>query len=146
LNGRQLPDRFETPGELVCIVRDDDQAGSMLMRAVAGRVVRSMRRCDDGVMAALEAAAVQVGASVRLDALDAPGPAPATPASPAPERFLVSIRPEDRERFDETIHPARSRWVGETEAVPGIRAVCGQFVFPMDFHAVWPYTSLQSRG
>ncbi len=117
MNGREAPDRFETPGELVYVVRDDDQALPLLMHAVAGRVVRSLRRCDEGVMAALEAATIEVGARVRLDAL---GEDPA-----APGLFLVSIRREDRERFEETIHPAPARWAGETESAPGIRTVSG---------------------
>ena len=90
------------------------------MHAVTGRVVRSLRRCDGGVMAALEDAAARVGARVRPAAIDAFREGT---AAPAPVDYLVSIRQEDRERFEETIHPARARWVGETEAAPGIRTV-----------------------
>ena len=93
-------------------------------------------------MAALELAATSVGARVRTGALDA---FRGDTTAPATVDYLVSIRKEDRERFEETIHPALARWVGETEVAPGIRNVPDHTCFSMDFHEFRPYTSQESR-
>lgn len=84
-------------------------------RAASGRIARCVLQWSGDPVGALEAASVRTGASVWRLAL---GEALQRAAAGG---FIVSIRREDRERFEETTDGVFSRWIGETTAPPGLR-------------------------
>lgn len=96
-----------------------------LARAISGRIVRSCHDCSDGGIAVALAESClggRVGLEASLDGL--PGcwderDAGAARAlfSESGGRFVVSIRKQDRERFEETMGRSFLRWIGET--IPG---------------------------
>ncbi|MBP7263612.1 MAG: phosphoribosylformylglycinamidine synthase [Spirochaetia bacterium] len=100
-----------------------------LARAVSGRIARSCHDCSDGGLAAALAESClggRVGLEAELGGLPGtwrtagcPDPAPAALFSESGGRFVVSIRPEDRERFEETLSGHTVRWIGRTTADPG---------------------------
>jgi len=116
-----------------------------LARAIAGKIARSCHDLSDGGLAAALAESCLgggLGAQLRLDAL--PGrvsggswsdPPPRLPAvlpkaakalfAEDPGRILVSIRPEDRERFERLVAGLPVRLVGETTREPRLRASLG---------------------
>ena len=111
-------------GEPPCF---DPATASPLYRALAhgisGRLVVSCRVLSDGGLAAAAAESClegRQGADLCLDRL--PGNAPEDSAlllfSESPFRLLVSIRREDRERFDRSFHGLPARLLGTTTADP----------------------------
>lgn len=92
-------------------------------RALSGRLAVSCHDLSDGGLAAAAAESClggRVGARLSLDAL--PGGASTEPArllfSESPSRFLVSVRPEDRERFERSFSGLAYRLLGTTTAEP----------------------------
>jgi phosphoribosylformylglycinamidine synthase subunit PurSL len=99
-----------------------------LARAISGKIVRSCHDLSDGGLAVALAESCLgggLGASVRLDPM--PRRARAGSASPYPEaaallfaedsgRFLVSVRREDRERFERSLAGLSLAVIGETTA------------------------------
>lgn len=83
-----------------------------LARAVSGRIVRSLRRFSGKPQEALYEASTSCGCLIRGAALAAVTPCP-------PGGYLVSIRRDDRERFEETMHGTGARWIGETTVSSG---------------------------
>jgi len=65
-------------------------------------------------LAALGEAATTTGAVVRLDAVTA------SSSSHHAAGYIVSIRRDDRERFEETMSAVHARWIGETSERPGL--------------------------
>ncbi|HRZ63944.1 MAG TPA: AIR synthase-related protein [Spirochaetia bacterium] len=115
-----------------------------LARAISGKIVRSCHDLSDGGLAAALAESClggRLGAEIRLDALpgrpagswsDPPPrlPAPLPKAAKAlfaedPGRLLVSIRPEDRERFERLFVGLPARLAGEVAPQPRLRATLG---------------------
>ncbi|HPE89633.1 MAG TPA: hypothetical protein P5298_07940 [Spirochaetia bacterium] len=82
-----------------------------MARAAAGRVARAAIAWAGSPDAALSSAAGELCVEVRSDALERAGA-----AGDAAERlgYLVAVRREDRERFEETARGLRARWIGET--------------------------------
>ncbi|HSV57222.1 MAG TPA: AIR synthase-related protein [Magnetospirillaceae bacterium] len=92
-----------------------------LARAVSGRLVLSCHDLSDGGLAVAAAESClggQVGADLALDGL--PGNPPPDAARllfcESPSRFLVSVRPEDRERFERSFRGLPHRLLGTTTA------------------------------
>lgn len=83
-----------------------------MARAAAGRVARAAIAWAGSPDEALSSAAGELCVEVRSDALERAGPA----VGDAAERigYLVAVRREDRERFEETTRGLRARWIGET--------------------------------
>lgn len=122
-----------------------------LAKAISGKIVRSCHDLSDGGLAVALAESClggRMGAAVSLDAMPgraasgkaaadgagaASGPAfseagPRYPEAAAllfsedPGRFLVSIRGEDRERFERSLAGLRFAMIGETRAEPRLLA------------------------
>jgi phosphoribosylformylglycinamidine synthase subunit PurSL len=110
-----------------------------LARAISGKIVRSCHDLSDGGLAVALAESCLgggMGASVRLDGMPrraalapaAAGPAPGAAAGAAypeaaarlfaedPGRFVVSVRREDRERFERSLAGLAFAQIGETTA------------------------------
>lgn len=103
-------------GELIYLVGGEHpDALSMVTRAISGRIARCVLTWTGSPLAALEAACRSTGAAIRPAAL-----AKAL-QQPCREGFIVTIRQEDRERFEETTGGVYSRWIGETTAQAGFR-------------------------
>lgn len=116
MNGRELPDCFKTVGELIYLVEGrQSEALADVTRAASGRIARSVLIWVSDPIAVLEGACVDAGASVRPLVF-----AEAFQLTRG-EGFIVSIRREDRERFEETMAGCHIRWIGETTAAPGLR-------------------------
>jgi phosphoribosylformylglycinamidine synthase subunit PurSL len=115
-----------------------------LAKAISGRALRSCHDLSDGGLAVAVAESClggRLGASLRLDSMPRRGPdgSPrdgnaAPPRYPDaatllfaedPGRFLVSIRPEDRERFERSMAGLPIALVGETTAEPRLHASLG---------------------
>lgn len=99
-----------------------------LARAISGRVVRSCHDCSDGG-AAVALAESCLGGRVGLEAelgglpgrwaaVEEPGREARALFSESGGRFVVSIRREDRERFEETMSGLPFRWIGRTLPEP----------------------------
>jgi hypothetical protein len=111
LNGREIPDCFGTVGELVYLAGGPDAADGVT-RAASGRVARCARPWAGDPVAAVEAASGAVAATVRPEAVAE------FLSGGARDGYIVSIRKEDRERFEETMGGAACRWIGETVEAP----------------------------
>ncbi len=91
-----------------------------MARAAAGRVARAAIAWAGSPDEAFSSAAGELCVEVRSDALERAGPAvgdaSGDAAGDAAERigYLVAVRREDRERFEETTRGLRARWIGET--------------------------------
>jgi phosphoribosylformylglycinamidine synthase subunit PurSL len=111
-----------------------------IARALSGRALRSIHDLSDGGLAVAAAESClggRLGASLRLDAMPrrsaagAGGAAGNYPEAAAllfaedTGRFLVSIRPEDRERFERSMAGLPAALVGEATAEPRLRASLG---------------------
>jgi phosphoribosylformylglycinamidine synthase len=112
-----------------------------LASAISGRMLRSVHDLSDGGLAVAAAESClggRLGAELRLDGLaERLGLAlgegdrargelvPRLLFSEAPGRHLVSIRPEDRERFESTMRGSPFLVVGRTLAEPRLRASLG---------------------
>jgi len=118
-----------------------------LSSAISGRLVRSAHDLSDGGLAVAVAESClggRLGAELRLDAqaarlrrqagggaVAAERPMPDSEAacrllfSEAPHRILVSVRPEDRERFERTLAGSPLVLLGRTTAEPRLRALLG---------------------
>ncbi|MGD9941156.1 MAG: AIR synthase-related protein, partial [Clostridia bacterium] len=124
-------------------------------RAISGRILRSCHDCSDGGLAVALAESClggRVGLKAQLDGLPgawsvgtagtasgqqgspAADPAPVAPYSGAAARalfsesggrFVVSIRQEDRERFEETLSGLSFRLIGQTTEEPGFSLSLG---------------------
>ncbi|MDX9958639.1 MAG: AIR synthase-related protein [Spirochaetia bacterium] len=124
-------------------------------RAISGRILRSRHDCSDGGLAVALAESClggRVGLKAQLDGLPgawsvgtagtasgqqgspAADPAPVAPYSGAAARalfsesggrFVVSIRQEDRERFEETLSGLSFRLIGQTTEEPGFSLSLG---------------------
>ncbi|MGO8694909.1 MAG: phosphoribosylformylglycinamidine synthase subunit PurL [Rectinemataceae bacterium] len=130
-----------------------------LARAIAGRAVRSCHDLSDGglgVALAESCLGGRLGASIKLDAL--PGMSTVGKGSTRfgavhpreihpmaaqclfaedPGRFLVSIRTEDRERFERSMSDLPVALIGEVTADCNIRAsLDGQSVLDVDLESV----------
>ena len=121
-------------------------------RAISGRVLRSCHDCSDGgLVVALAESCLggRVGLKAQLDGL--PGTWAASDGSASSGsalavgsaypscaglaaralfsesggRFVVSIRQEDRERFEETLSGLPFRWIGQTTGEPGFSLSLG---------------------
>jgi hypothetical protein len=110
-----IPDRFESSGELVYLVSSAGEA--RLARAASGRLLRCVRRWTGEPGAALAEASTARGASLSRGAMGD------LAAMGSREGFLVSIRGDDRERFEETMDDVPARYVGETGGPPGVREI-----------------------
>lgn len=130
----------------------------VLAKAISGKIVRSCHDLSDGGLAVALAESClggRLGADIRLDAL--PGrhdPSAAgeeaswrkTASAPAaaralfaedPGRLLVSIRPEDRERFERSMAGLPCRILGETTREPRLRAsLAGRVVLDATLPAI----------
>lgn len=102
-----------------------------LARAISGRIVRSCHDCSDGGLAVALAESC-LGGRVGLDAnlSRLPGNRPAGPSADHPARllfsesggrFVVSVRAQDRERFEETMSGHPFRLLGSTDAGGSLR-------------------------
>ncbi len=96
-----------------------------LAHAISGRIVRSCHDCSDGGIAVALAESClggRLGATVTLNALPRSGPKEHAYAEYAARalfcesggRFVVSIRRQDRERFEATLRGSPHRYIGET--------------------------------
>ncbi len=97
-----------------------------LAHGISGRLVVSCHDLSDGGLAVAAAECClggRVGADLRLDAL--PGAPDAEPSrllfSESPSRFLVSVREEDRERFERSFSGLPHRLLGTTTAEARLR-------------------------
>jgi hypothetical protein len=81
---------------------------------VSGRIARCVLGWSGDPTPALEAASLSTGALLCPQFL-AEALQQATGGG-----FIVAIRREDRERFEETIAGVYSRWIGETTTQPGL--------------------------
>ncbi len=90
----------------------DDLLKARLARAVSGRIVRSLRRFSNNPQEALSEASTIRGCLIRGAALAA-----VTPCLLG--GYLASIRRDDRERFEDTMHGTGARWIGETTVSRG---------------------------
>lgn len=119
------------PGEALPLYR-------ALAHGIAGHLVVSCHDLSDGGLAVAAAESClggRVGADLLLDALPGmpPPEAPLTKTSQAarllfsetPSRFLVSIRPEDRERFERSFSGLAHRLLGRTTADRRLRFTQG---------------------
>jgi phosphoribosylformylglycinamidine synthase subunit PurSL len=97
-------------------------------RAISGRILRSCHDCSDGGLAVALAESClggRVGLKANLDGLPGlwddhvPGSAARALFSESGGRFVVSIRQEDRERFEETLSGLPFRLIGQTTGEPG---------------------------
>ncbi len=100
-----------------------------LSHAISGRIVRSCHDCSDGGIAVALAESClggRLGAKVTLNALPRSGSNPYAHAeygvralfSESGGRFVVSIRRQDRERFETTLRGSPHRYIGETTEDP----------------------------
>jgi phosphoribosylformylglycinamidine synthase len=101
--------------------------------AISGRMLRSAHDLSDGGLAVAVAESClggRLGAELRLDGLadrlgspDASGTAFRLLFNEACGRILVSVRPEDRERFEATMAGSPHLLVGRTTGEPRLRAL-----------------------
>jgi len=103
-----------------------------LAKAISGKIIRSCHDLSDGGLAVALAESCLgggMGAAVSLDAMPGRPSAAKGPAYPEaasllfaedPGRFLVSIRREDRERFERSLAGLSFAMIGETSAEPRI--------------------------
>jgi phosphoribosylformylglycinamidine synthase subunit PurSL len=105
-----------------------------LSKAASGRALRSMHDLSDGGLAVAAAESClggRLGAKLRLDAMPRRGPgvgyadAPALLFAEDTGRLLVSIRPEDRERFERSMAGLPVALIGEATKEPRLRATLG---------------------
>ena len=108
----------------------------VLARAISGRIVRSCHDCSDGGLAVALAESClggRLGARLQLSHL--PGTLMQYTAdqyavralfAESGGRFVVSIRKEDRERFEDTLHGHSWRFAGEVSAEPVLRCSVGE--------------------
>lgn len=89
-----------------------------MTRAASGRIARCVLTWSGDPLIALEAACGTVGALVNPGVLSAA--LSGTLQEPGREGFIVAIRRDDRERFEETVAGVHARWIGETTALPGL--------------------------
>jgi len=87
----------------------------MVTRAISGRIARCVLTWSGSPLTALEDACGTTGAAIRPAALAR------ALQQPCSEGFIVAIRQEDRERFEETTGNVYSRWIGETTTPSGFR-------------------------
>ena len=97
-----------------------------LARGISGRLVVSCHDLSDGGLAVAAAESClggRVGAELRLDALPGGSPAQAVRLlfCETPSRLLVSVRPEDRERFERSFSGLPHRLLGTTTGEPRLR-------------------------
>jgi len=118
----------------------------ILAKAISGRAIRSCHDLSEGGLAVALAESClggRLGAEIRLDALpglpfgakrSGAGLEPAAAGVPLAARclfaedagrFLVSIRPEDRERFESSMRAFPMALIGELRSEPRIRASLG---------------------
>jgi len=88
-------------------------------RAASGRIARCVLTWSGDPLIALEAACGTVGALINPGVLSAA--LSGTPQEPGREGFIVAIRRDDRERFEETVSGVYARWIGESITRPGLR-------------------------
>ena len=113
-----------------------------LARGISGRLVTSCHDLSDGGLAAAAAESClggRVGADLVLDAL--PGAEAAEPVrllfSESPSRFLVSVRAEDRERFERSFAGLPHRLLGTTTEEPRLRfRLAGREVLSADLESI----------
>ncbi|GAB1456049.1 MAG: hypothetical protein RBT62_04235 [Spirochaetia bacterium] len=74
--------------------------------------MRSLRLFSKEAHSALIEASTMRGCLIRRGALETLPPSPLG-------GYLASIRREDRERFEETMHGTGARWIGETRVLSG---------------------------
>ncbi len=137
----------------------------LLARAISGRMLRSIHDLSDGGLAVALAESClggRLGAEIRLDgpaarlgaalgkhALAAADLAARLLFSEAPGRLLVSIRPEDRERFEGTMAGSMVLLLGRSTADARLRAsLGGQTLLDADLphiEAAWK-TPILPRG
>ncbi len=86
-------------------------------RAASGRIARCVLRWSGDPFVALESACESTGATVWNLALEE------ALQRMAGEGFIIAIRREDRERFEETMAGIDSRWIGETTARQGLQRI-----------------------
>ena len=105
-----------------------------LAKAVSGRALRSIHDLSDGGLAVAAAESClggRLGAMLRLDAMPRRGSgagyadAPSLLFAEDTGRFLVSIRPEDRERFERSMASLPVALIGEATIEPRLRATLG---------------------
>jgi phosphoribosylformylglycinamidine synthase subunit PurSL len=108
-----------------------------IAKAIGGRALRSVHDLSDGGLAVAAAESClggRLGAELRLDAMPRRAGASAQPGyldaasllfAEDTGRFLASIRPEDRERFERVMAGLPLALVGEATAEPRLRARLG---------------------
>ncbi|MCX7023220.1 MAG: hypothetical protein NT080_01200 [Spirochaetes bacterium] len=101
---------FADSGRLVYVVSDGGnpaKARDVLVRIVSGLIAPFARAVRGGLAATLEEACAGTGIALRPFR-------PGTLSGRPDDRFIVAIRPEDRERLETTIREASYRLVGRT--------------------------------
>jgi len=140
-----VPGRSPLPGRLLgpCPVADPSEhlrIYKAIAKVVSGRGLRSIHDLSDGGLAVAAAESClggRLGAELRLDAVPRRNPSgPSASAGAYPEaaallftedtgRFLVSIRSEDRERFERSMAGLPIACIGEAVSRPRLRATLG---------------------